>query len=116
MFPDNEVQKCLFLTKIKQKFNSVQKVLHMYLLCNVMDLDTIRKNMFTDPIADYLTRIRNANSAGHKVVDIPASNLKKEMTKNALPPTPNTINEVFTPIRLGLNIILMRKIEGDLEG
>ena len=37
--------------------------------------------MFTDPIADYLTRIRNANSAGHKVVDIPASNLKKEMTK-----------------------------------
>ena len=37
--------------------------------------------MFTDPIADYLTRIRNANTAGHKVVDIPASNLKKEMTK-----------------------------------
>ena len=37
--------------------------------------------MFTDPIADYLTRIRNANAAGHKVVDIPASNLKKEMTK-----------------------------------
>jgi len=37
--------------------------------------------MFTDPIADYLTRIRNANSAGHRVVDIPASNLKKEITK-----------------------------------
>ena len=37
--------------------------------------------MFTDPIADYLTRIRNANNAGHKVVEIPASNLKKEMTK-----------------------------------
>lgn len=35
----------------------------------------------TDPIADYLTRIRNAISANHKVVDIPASNLKKEMTK-----------------------------------
>jgi len=35
----------------------------------------------TDPIADYLTRIRNAVAAGHKVVDIPASNLKKEMTK-----------------------------------
>ncbi len=33
--------------------------------------------MNTDPIADYLTRIRNANSAGHKVVDIPASNVKK---------------------------------------
>ena len=37
--------------------------------------------MFTDPIADYLTRIRNAHAAGHKVVEIPASNLKKEITK-----------------------------------
>ena len=37
--------------------------------------------MNTDPIADYLTRIRNANRAGHKVVSIPASNLKKEITK-----------------------------------
>ena len=37
--------------------------------------------MYTDTIADYLTRIRNANSAGHKVVDIPASNIKKEITK-----------------------------------
>ena len=37
--------------------------------------------MNTDPISDYLTRIRNANSAGHKVVSIPASNLKKEITK-----------------------------------
>ena len=37
--------------------------------------------MFTDPIADFLTRIRNANSAGHRVVDIPASNTKKEITK-----------------------------------
>ena len=37
--------------------------------------------MFTDPIADYLTRIRNANRAGHRVVDIPASNIKKEITK-----------------------------------
>ena len=37
--------------------------------------------MNTDPIADYLTRIRNANSAGHKVVVIPSSNLKKELTK-----------------------------------
>lgn len=35
----------------------------------------------TDPIADYLTRLRNAVSAKHRVVDIPASNLKKEMTK-----------------------------------
>ena len=37
--------------------------------------------MYTDPIADYLTRIRNAMRANHRVVEIPASNLKKEMTK-----------------------------------
>jgi small subunit ribosomal protein S8 len=37
--------------------------------------------MNTDPIADYLTRIRNANSAGHRVVDIPSSKLKLEITK-----------------------------------
>ena len=37
--------------------------------------------MYTDPISDYLTRIRNAQMAGHKVVDIPASNMKREMTK-----------------------------------
>ena len=37
--------------------------------------------MYTDPISDYLTRIRNANSAGHRVVDIPASKIKKEITK-----------------------------------
>jgi small subunit ribosomal protein S8 len=35
----------------------------------------------TDPIADYLTRVRNAIMAKQRVVDIPASNLKKEMTK-----------------------------------
>lgn len=35
----------------------------------------------TDPIADYLTRLRNAIMAHHRVVDIPASNLKKEITK-----------------------------------
>ena len=34
-----------------------------------------------DPIADFLTRIRNANSAGLRVVEIPASKLKLEMTK-----------------------------------
>lgn len=37
--------------------------------------------MYTDPIADFLTRIRNAQMAQHKVVDIPSSNLKKELTK-----------------------------------
>lgn len=35
----------------------------------------------TDPIADFLTRIRNAQLARHKVVEIPSSNLKKGMTK-----------------------------------
>ncbi|MCQ2335769.1 MAG: 30S ribosomal protein S8 [Paludibacteraceae bacterium] len=35
----------------------------------------------TDPIADYLTRLRNAISAGHRVVEVPASNLKKELTR-----------------------------------
>lgn len=35
----------------------------------------------TDPIADYLTRLRNAVSAKHRIVDIPASNMKREMTK-----------------------------------
>ncbi len=37
--------------------------------------------MVTDPIADYLTRIRNAIKANHRIVEIPASNLKKEITK-----------------------------------
>lgn len=37
--------------------------------------------MTTDPIADYLTRVRNAIMAKHKVVEIPASNIKKEITK-----------------------------------
>jgi small subunit ribosomal protein S8 len=35
----------------------------------------------TDPVADYLTRLRNALQARHKRVDIPASNLKRELTK-----------------------------------
>jgi small subunit ribosomal protein S8 len=35
----------------------------------------------TDPIADYLTRLRNALMAGHRIVDIPSSNLKKRITE-----------------------------------
>lgn len=35
----------------------------------------------TDPIADYLTRLRNAIKANHRVVEVPASNLKKEITR-----------------------------------
>jgi small subunit ribosomal protein S8 len=37
--------------------------------------------MNIDPVSDYLTRIRNAVAAGHRTVEIPASNLKKELTK-----------------------------------
>ena len=37
--------------------------------------------MVTDPIADFLTRIRNAQLAGHTIVDIPASNMKKKLTE-----------------------------------
>ena len=35
----------------------------------------------TDPIADYLTRLRNALKANHRIVEVPASNLKKQITK-----------------------------------
>lgn len=35
----------------------------------------------TDPIADFLTRLRNAIKANHRILDIPASNIKKEITK-----------------------------------
>ena len=37
--------------------------------------------MVTDPIADYLTRIRNAIGANHRIVEIPSSNMKKDITK-----------------------------------
>ena len=37
--------------------------------------------MNTDTIADFLTRIRNAIQANHRIVEIPASNMKKEITK-----------------------------------
>jgi small subunit ribosomal protein S8 len=37
--------------------------------------------MNTDPIADYLTRVRNAIKASHRIVEIPSSNIKKEITK-----------------------------------
>ena len=37
--------------------------------------------MITDPIADFLTRIRNAVNAKHRIVEVPASNVKKAITK-----------------------------------
>jgi small subunit ribosomal protein S8 len=41
----------------------------------------VNEKMVTDPIADFLTRIRNAQMARHRIVEIPASNLKKRMTE-----------------------------------
>jgi small subunit ribosomal protein S8 len=35
----------------------------------------------TDPIADFLTRIRNAQKANHRIVEVPASNMKKRLTE-----------------------------------
>jgi len=40
--------------------------------------------MVTDPIADYLTRIRNAQMAQHRIVEIPASNLKSVSLKSCM--------------------------------
>lgn len=37
--------------------------------------------MYSDPISDYLTRLRNAMKANHRIVEIPASNIKKAMTQ-----------------------------------
>lgn len=37
--------------------------------------------MYTDPISDFLTRVRNAQMAGHRIVEVPASNLKKKITE-----------------------------------
>ena len=48
----------------------------------------------TDPIADYLTRLRNAVLAKHRIVEIPASNIKKDMTK-ILPEQGYILNSKF---------------------
>ncbi len=44
-------------------------------------LEYLNMSAITDTIGDYLTRIRNANMAGHRVVDIPASKIKKRITE-----------------------------------
>ena len=49
--------------------------MHPFLGCQIL------KDMVTDPIADYLTRIRNAIQGRHRVVEIPGSNLKRDITK-----------------------------------
>ena len=55
----------------------------LFLLLNIVRevLINLTNHFMTDPIADYLTRLRNAISAKHRVVEVPASNLKKEITK-----------------------------------
>lgn len=53
-------------------------------MLNIVPIGGINLNfnlIMTDPIADYLTRLRNAIKAKHRVVEVPASNLKKEITK-----------------------------------
>ena len=46
-----------------------------------LTLNKFKQFFMTDPIADYLTRLRNAIKAQHRVVEIPSSKLKKEITK-----------------------------------
>lgn len=52
-------------------------------MLNIIPIDGInlKNKKMTDPIADYLTRLRNAILANHRVVEVPASNLKKEITR-----------------------------------
>ena len=58
--------------------------------------------MNTDPIADMLTRIRNANTVSHETVEIPASKLKIELAKDEYV---NAINEISNKYELPLTII-----------
>jgi small subunit ribosomal protein S8 len=68
--------KCHLLSKQHFKLN-----IQLFRLGSTWTGRRRANNMVTDPIADFLTRIRNAQMAGHRVVDIPASNLKKRMTE-----------------------------------
>ncbi len=52
-----------------------------WIIGNNIFKNIIDYNMVTDPIADFLTRIRNAQMANHRIVEIPASKLKKRMTE-----------------------------------
>jgi small subunit ribosomal protein S8 len=53
----------------------------MYRCKQQIDHNQLQNIMVTDPIADFLTRIRNAQMANHRIVEIPASNLKKRITE-----------------------------------
>ena len=52
----------------------------------------------TDPVADMLTRIRNANSAKHDTVDVPASNLKKDIAICTTATTDEEAKELLTQL------------------
>ena len=64
---------------VRYFYRKKSRVSVKYCLC--MEINLIINKFMTDPIADYLTRLRNAIKAKHRVVEIPASNLKKEITK-----------------------------------
>ena len=61
--------------------NSYNKILKIFSNYPALAGRRGTQNMVTDPIADFLTRIRNAQMAGHRMVEIPASNLKKRITE-----------------------------------
>ena len=64
----------------------------------------------TDSIADYLTRVRNAIQAKHKVVNIPASNIKKEITKTLMATFVITSLKIVTKAACNLNIRVISKL------
>jgi|JI102314A1RNA_FD_contig_61_835253_length_1356_multi_3_in_0_out_0_3 small subunit ribosomal protein S8 len=66
------------LSRIKNPASSIQKG---YRIVKKLFNQLTEITMVTDPIADYLTRIRNAQMANHRIVEIPASNLKKRITE-----------------------------------
>ncbi|MFN8113772.1 MAG: 30S ribosomal protein S8 [Solirubrobacterales bacterium] len=70
--------------------------------------------MLTDPIADYLTRVRNALRADHPEVEIPASRLKKEMTRILVEQGYLTAFEV-EPTKVGESIRIQLKYTEDRD-
>ena len=66
----------------------------------------------TDPVADMLTRIRNANTAKHESVDVPASNLKKAIAKILLDEGYITSYEVVEDGTQGVNRIQLKDLAG----
>jgi len=67
----------------------------------------------SDPIADYLTRLRNAIQAKHKRVEIPASNIKKEMTRILADNKLITKYEVVEDVKPGMIRIALKYFNGE---